>query len=160
MTNTTIYTTRDEAIQREIIDPIEASGEVTDARAEYDIEAIADEVLGDYAAGYAPKVDADEFWAIVERHARQDTTWLTTVGFGGNPAPRGPWRTADEARESLSRWVRREGADAASLIAAHTIRVYAYTTREAARAGDISDSPGRNGCVSIRGLDDFLGGAQ
>lgn len=159
MTNTTIYTTRDEAIQREIIDPIEASGEVADARAEFDVDAIADEVLGDYEAGYASRVDADEFWRIVERHARH-TTWLTTVGFGGNPAPRGPWRTTDEARESLRRWARREGADAGSLIAAHTIRVYAYTTRAAARAGDISDSPGRNGCVSIRGLNDFLGGAQ
>jgi len=89
-------------------------------------------------------------------HARQGAAWLTTVGFGGNPAPKGPWRTTDEARESLRRWVRREGADAASLIAAHTIRVHAYTTREAARSADISDSPGRNGCVSIRGLNDFL----
>ena len=66
----TSYTTRAEAIQREIIDPIEAGGEVTDARTAYDVDAIADEVLGDHAAGYAPKVDADEFWAIVERHAR------------------------------------------------------------------------------------------
>ena len=117
-----------------------------------------------YAITYQCKL---ELFRIIEtsdeevaRHARpSDAAWLTTVGFGGNPAPRGPWRTTDEACESLRRWVRREGADAASLIAAHTIRVYAYTTREAARAGDISDSPGSNGCVSIRGLNDFLGGA-
>ena len=67
---TRTYTTRAEAIQREIIDPIEASGEVADARAAYDVEAIADEVLGDYAQGYACLVDADSFWWVVERHAR------------------------------------------------------------------------------------------
>ena len=70
MTDRTRYSSRDEAIQRAIIDPIEASGEVRDASAEFDIDAIADEVLGDYADGYAPKVDLDEFWRIVERHAR------------------------------------------------------------------------------------------
>lgn len=51
------------------IDAIEASNEVTDARAEYDIDAIADEVLGDYADGYQLP-DHDEFWAAVARHAR------------------------------------------------------------------------------------------
>ena len=71
MTNAT-YTTRDEAIEREIIDPIEASGEVTDARAEFDIDAIADEVLGDYSEGYACRVDDDRFWAAVEAHAIED----------------------------------------------------------------------------------------
>lgn len=60
------YATRDEAIQREIIDAIEA-GEAT--AAEFDIDAIAAEVLGDYSEGYAQQVDADEFWQIVARHA-------------------------------------------------------------------------------------------
>ena len=61
------YTTRDEAITREIVTAIEAGGVAT--RDEYDIDAIADEVLGDYTEGYALKVDADEFWTVVARHA-------------------------------------------------------------------------------------------
>jgi len=75
----TTYATRAEAIQREIIDPIEASGEVSDARAEFDVDAIADEVLGDHAAGYAPIVDADEFWRVVERHAALERDWAQTT---------------------------------------------------------------------------------
>ena len=63
----TRYTTRNEAIEREIIEPIEA-GEAT--RDEYDIDAIAGAVLGTYAEGYALTVDADEFWEIVARHAK------------------------------------------------------------------------------------------
>lgn len=69
--STTTFTTRDEAIQRVIVDPIEASGEVANAWAEFDIEAIADAVLGDHSVGYACLVDADEFWQIVEQHERQ-----------------------------------------------------------------------------------------
>ena len=34
-------------------------------RDEYDIDAIADRVLGDYEEGFALKVDTDEFWEIV-----------------------------------------------------------------------------------------------
>lgn len=56
------YTTRDEAITREIVEAIEA-GEAR--RDEYDIDAIADRVLGDYEEGFALKVDTDEFWEIV-----------------------------------------------------------------------------------------------
>lgn len=68
-----IYTTRDEAIQREILDPIEASGIVADAHAEFDVEMIADLVL-EYDSingreGFICKVDPYEFWAIVERQA-------------------------------------------------------------------------------------------
>lgn len=75
----TSHTTRDEAIQRVIVDPIEASGEVTNAWAAFDIDAIAAKVLGDYDQGYACLVDADEFWRIVERHARQHTARLTST---------------------------------------------------------------------------------
>lgn len=56
------YTTRDEAIYREIVEPIEAGAANRD---EYDIDAIADRVLGDYEEGFALKVDTDEFWEIV-----------------------------------------------------------------------------------------------
>lgn len=67
--NTTTFATRDEAIQRVIVDPIEASGEIADARTGFDIDAIAAEVLGDYEQGYTCLVDSDEFWRVVERHA-------------------------------------------------------------------------------------------
>lgn len=69
------YTTRTEAIAREIIDPIEASGDVSDAHAEFDIEAIADKVI-DTAGSirgnvlFECTVDADEFWDIVAAHAK------------------------------------------------------------------------------------------
>lgn len=65
----TTYTTRDEAIQAEVVDPIMA-GDVQDAYSEYDVDAIAAIVLGDYSDGYACRVDETEFWAVVERHAR------------------------------------------------------------------------------------------
>lgn len=56
------YTTRTEAIEREIIEVINAG----DANAnEYNIEAIADLVIGDYEDGYALKVDESDFWGIV-----------------------------------------------------------------------------------------------
>lgn len=62
----TRYTTRQEAIDREIIEPIEA-GEAT--AAEFDIDAIADAVLLGYEDGYALDEDAD-FWAVVAENAR------------------------------------------------------------------------------------------
>jgi len=61
------HSTRDEAIQSEIITAIEATGVAT--RDEYDIDAIADEVLGGYDEGYELIVDSAGFWAAVERHA-------------------------------------------------------------------------------------------
>ena len=61
------YTTRDEAIQIEIV---EALG--TEA-ADHDVEAIAAEVLDTEGEGtqyrYIVAVDADEFWTIVAKHA-------------------------------------------------------------------------------------------
>ena len=49
MTKNNTYAFRDHAIECEIIEPIEASGVVPDARAQFDVDAIADDVL-DYAA--------------------------------------------------------------------------------------------------------------
>lgn len=63
----TIYTTLTEAIQREIIAPIEAGDATAD---EFDIDSIADQVLGDYADGFQLKVDDGEFWQIVADNAR------------------------------------------------------------------------------------------
>jgi len=86
-------------------------------------------------------------------------TWWTTVGFGGtSSAPVGPWPDPELARQSLTRWAQRKGYRAGTIIAAHTLRVNGYRSRAAARDGDISDGPGRHGCVSITGLNDFLAG--
>lgn len=60
------YTTHDEAVQREIIEPL---GEFAD---EHDIEAIADEVIITTGEGvdYGFTIDDDaDFWVIVEKHA-------------------------------------------------------------------------------------------
>lgn len=62
--------TRNEAIDRQIVDAIKGTGEVTDAHAEFDVDAIADKVLGNHADGYAQQVDTDTFWHIVAEHAR------------------------------------------------------------------------------------------
>lgn len=63
----TYYNTRTETIAREIIEPIEAGG----AKAsEYDIDTIADRVLGGHADGYALKVTEEEFWDIVAENKR------------------------------------------------------------------------------------------
>lgn len=82
--------TREEAIYRLIVEPIEATGEIDDAHAAFDIEAIADEVLAfdeafdedrdaylldkqgwNLASQYRNDVDEDgmQFWAVVERQA-------------------------------------------------------------------------------------------
>lgn len=63
------FSTRDEAVAK-IVETIEASGVVEDARAEYDVDAIADVVLGDYDQGYAQQVDEAEFWTVVAAHER------------------------------------------------------------------------------------------
>lgn len=62
------YTTRDEAIKYEIIEPL------TDYAADHDIEAIADEVIDSIGEGvdyrFICAVEDDEFWEIVQKHAR------------------------------------------------------------------------------------------
>lgn len=64
-----IYSNRNEAITREIVEPIQ-NGDVTDAYEAHDVDAIADKVIGDYEDGFTCKVDESEFWAIVEEHAK------------------------------------------------------------------------------------------
>ena len=56
------YSNRSEAITREIIEAIE-SGDVTSDQ--YDIDAIADAVIGSFEDGYALQVDEASFWGIV-----------------------------------------------------------------------------------------------
>ncbi|EKF22969.1 hypothetical protein C731_2972 [Mycolicibacterium hassiacum DSM 44199] len=66
------HTTRAEAIQREIIEPIEAAGPDVARAEDYDIEAIADAVLDtDERGRWHLAVDSDEFWRVVERHQRR-----------------------------------------------------------------------------------------
>ncbi len=55
------FVTRQDAIEATIISPINCG----DNAANYNIEAIADAVLSDYADGYQLVVDEDEFWNIV-----------------------------------------------------------------------------------------------
>lgn len=82
-------------------------------------------------------IDTPEYW--------------TTVGFGGNPAPVGPWRSRDEALAAVGRWKRRMEHRAGSLVAAHNIRLHSYSTRAAALDADIND--GRSdGLISCEGL--------
>lgn len=64
---TATYTTREEAIEREIIEVIEA-GDATSE--DYDIDAIADAVISDYEDGYVLKVDESDFWGIVADNAK------------------------------------------------------------------------------------------
>ena len=64
----TTYTTRDEAIEREIIAPIEASGE---SKTDYDIDGIAAAVIDTNERGeWFCTVDHDEFWGFVADNAR------------------------------------------------------------------------------------------
>ena len=66
--STRTYTTLTDAIAREIIEPLTASGyPVTD----WDTDAIAEKVLGGPADGYALQVTDAEFWETVAQH---DTT--------------------------------------------------------------------------------------
>ena len=64
----TTYTTRDEAIEREIIAPIEASGE---SKTDYDIDGIASAVLDSNERGeWFVSIDPDEVWSAVVDYAR------------------------------------------------------------------------------------------
>ena len=77
-----VYETRDEAVLREVVEPIEATGVAKDAYEHYDVDAIADAVVvfcagrdGNYGvcqcprSGYVVDEGAD-FWAAVERNER------------------------------------------------------------------------------------------
>jgi hypothetical protein len=61
------YTTADEA-KASICEAIEASGAAK--AADYEIEAIFDETFTYRIDKYEQTVDSDEFWRIVERHAK------------------------------------------------------------------------------------------
>ena len=57
------YVTRDECIERKVIEPLR------EYAADFDIEAIADEVIetDDHGLYYAP-CSVEKFWRVVEKH--------------------------------------------------------------------------------------------
>lgn len=67
-----MHTTRTDA-EQDVIAAIESPGsDVEDARAEFDIDSIVDEVY-EYSAdlqAFVQTADTDEFWDAVMRHAR------------------------------------------------------------------------------------------
>lgn len=70
----TTYSTHAEAVERLIVEPIEAGGEVADARSVYDIEAIANIVITQHADGYgyAERVDYEAVWSLSADELRAD----------------------------------------------------------------------------------------
>jgi hypothetical protein len=102
------YSNRTDAIQRQIIDAILA-GDVTDI-AEYDVDTIADRVLGDYTTGYALRVGTEAFWAIVAECA------VTQAPVRAPRVSRPAWwiasrevaraRAAERRAEALAAWHR------------------------------------------------------
>ena len=73
----TTFTTRNEAIQSLIIDPIEANGTDIARADEYDIDAIADRIItsstddmGRTLYAQDTSIDDDEFWQIIADNAR------------------------------------------------------------------------------------------
>lgn len=82
----TTYTTLDDAIAREIIEPIESGGAHPGLAAEYDLRAIADEIFEfdeDGQCFYVREgVGEDEFWETVMRHERFIYTACLTGAAG------------------------------------------------------------------------------
>lgn len=66
------YTTRDEAIAREITATLEASPVISDAHKDFDVDAIADEVLAfdSETQSFRCVATTDEFWESAQKHAR------------------------------------------------------------------------------------------
>ena len=78
------------------------------------------------------------------------TVWYAIVHAGSDPAPaRGPYRNPDEVDAALGRFRDRYGAMAGTYEAAGSVGVRQYATRDDARNADVSDTPGRQGCVGI-----------
>ena len=108
--NIPVYATRTEAVEREIIEPIEASVVVADARADYDVDAIADKVLvfDDHLHGFILTVDTDEFWLTVSANARPASNVAPPRGFHTIPGD-------DDANPAVyvGYWIQEHGLDVA-----------------------------------------------
>lgn len=81
MYGVTKFTTRSEAVQRLIVEPIEASECIDDAWGEFEIEAIADEVIASRRhtvpsherkgeLHYYQVVSVSDFWTIVAENEK------------------------------------------------------------------------------------------
>lgn len=57
------FTTRQDAIDTLIIPALNVEG--VSSADDYDVDAIADAVLGDHSQGYAQQVEGDAFWDAV-----------------------------------------------------------------------------------------------
>lgn len=73
------YVTYDEAIEREITAPIESGGTNSGMASEYDVKAIAEEIIEFDSDGGVFVVceacaDPEFFWSVVVRHARTEFT--------------------------------------------------------------------------------------
>lgn len=66
------YTTRNEAVEREIIAAIEANGRDAGKGENYDVERIADKVLTCTNGRWHVSVDDDTFWSTIAEHERED----------------------------------------------------------------------------------------
>lgn len=76
----TIYTTRDEAIEREIIAALEAGALIASPAIDYDIERIADTVLDTDDQGcYFQSATVEEFWDAVSDSARDNEAIIKLV---------------------------------------------------------------------------------
>ena len=73
------YATREEAINSEVIAPLEARG-AEHVRIHWDVDAIADEVLSGPEEGHALKVGAIDFWRSVGDHERR-AYWTRKAWF-------------------------------------------------------------------------------
>ena len=98
------FTTRNAAIQSHIIDAIDA-GEASST--EYDIDAIADEVIIEYTTPqgevrYAmnPEIDEDTFWGIVEANEQEPLTisdaWENKESLEGYDSSNGATSSIDD----------------------------------------------------------------
>lgn len=81
MSNITRYTTRHDAIECEIVAPIaEATNALTcSARVDYDIDAIADELVRSDETGYWLDGDVEDFWTVVADNARDDEEMIAAI---------------------------------------------------------------------------------
>jgi ribosomal protein S12 methylthiotransferase accessory factor YcaO len=66
------YSTKEEAVLHEIVEPIERGGTVKSAANEYDIEAIFEETVrfDSDIQRFRPIGNPSWFWASVDRHAK------------------------------------------------------------------------------------------
>jgi len=128
---TTSYSTRDEAIERGIIAAIEAAVPDVARADDYDVDAIAREVLStDERGRWQIDVEPDEFWRSVEAHATY------RVEVAGETVD-----TGDVA--AIARLISREIPDADAPVFAEELGALPGSLKRSGRCGSV-----RPGCSS------------